>query len=437
MLIKSFTYVCLGLVAISGASWAQAGKHEARIKADALSIEDKVIAWRRDIHEHPELSNREFRTSKLVAEHLRSLGMEVKTGVAHTGVVGVLKGGKPGPVVALRADMDALPVIEVVDVPYASKVKSTYNGQDVGVMHACGHDNHVAILMGAAEVLAGMKDELRGTVKFIFQPAEEGTPQGEEGGAKMMVAEGALKNPDVDAIFGLHITQGWAVGEIGFRSMGMMASSEKFEIKVTGSQTHAAQPWRGVDPIVVGSQIVLGLQTIASRQINSTLAPAIISIGMFHGGVRNNIIPDTVMMTGTIRTFDEGMKQQIHERIERTATSIAESAGATAEVTIYPGYPVTFNDPQLTGAMTPTLERIYGKDFISEAPRVTGAEDFSFFQNEIPGFYFFIGARPRGIPRDQAVVNHSPKFFVDEGALLPGVRAMTSLAADYLEMNAK
>jgi amidohydrolase len=437
MLIKSFTYVCLGLVAISGASWAQAGKHEARIKADALSIEDKVIAWRRDIHEHPELSNREFRTSKLVAEHLRSLGMEVKTGVAHTGVVGVLKGGKPGPVVALRADMDALPVIEVVDVPYASKVKSTYNGQDVGVMHACGHDNHVAILMGAAEVLAGMKDELRGTVKFIFQPAEEGTPQGEEGGAKMMVAEGALKNPDVDAIFGLHITQGWAVGEIGFRSMGMMASSEKFEIKVTGSQTHAAQPWRGVDPIVVGSQIVLGLQTIASRQINSTLAPAIISIGMFHGGVRNNIIPDTVMMTGTIRTFDEGMKQQIHERIERTATSIAESAGATAEVTIYPGYPVTFNDPQLTEAMTPTLERIYGKDFISEAPRVTGAEDFSFFQNEIPGFYFFIGARPRGIPRDQAVVNHSPKFFVDEGALLPGVRAMTSLAADYLEMNAK
>lgn len=437
MLIKSFTYVCLGLVAISGASWAQAGKHEARIKADALSIEDKVIAWRRDIHEHPELSNREFRTSKLVAEHLRSLGMEVKTGVAHTGVVGVLKGGKPGPVVALRADMDALPVIEVVDVPYASKVKSTYNGQDVGVMHACGHDNHVAILMGAAEVLAGMKDELRGTVKFIFQPAEEGTPQGEEGGAKMMVAEGALKNPDVDAIFGLHITQGWAVGEIGFRSMGMMASSEKFEIKVTGSQTHAAQPWRGVDPIVVGSQIVLGLQTIASRQINSTLAPAIISIGMFHGGVRNNIIPDTVMMTGTIRTFDEGMKQQIHERIERTATSIAESAGATAEVTIYPGYPVTFNDPQLTGAMTPTLERIYGKDFISEAPRVTGAEDFSFFHNEIPGFYFFIGARPRGIPRDQAVVNHSPKFFVDEGALLPGVRAMTSLAADYLEMNAK
>jgi amidohydrolase len=437
MLIKSFTYVCLGLVAISGASWAQAGKHEARIKADALSIEDKVIAWRRDFHEHPELSNREFRTSKLVAEHLRSLGMEVKTGVAHTGVVGVLKGGKPGPVVALRADMDALPVIEVVDVPYASKVKSTYNGQDVGVMHACGHDNHVAILMGAAEVLAGMKDELRGTVKFIFQPAEEGTPQGEEGGAKMMVAEGALKNPDVDAIFGLHITQGWAVGEIGFRSMGMMASSEKFEIKVTGSQTHAAQPWRGVDPIVVGSQIVLGLQTIASRQINSTLAPAIISIGMFHGGVRNNIIPDTVMMTGTIRTFDEGMKQQIHERIERTATSIAESAGATAEVTIYPGYPVTFNDPQLTGAMTPTLERIYGKDFISEAPRVTGAEDFSFFHNEIPGFYFFIGARPRGIPRDQAVVNHSPKFFVDEGALLPGVRAMTSLAADYLEMNAK
>jgi amidohydrolase len=436
MMKISILYVFLGVLVLSGASWAQAGKHEARITADAISIEDKVIAWRRDIHEHPELSNREFRTSKLVVEHLRSLGMEVKTGVAHTGVVGVLKGGKPGPVVALRADMDALPVVEVVDVPYASKVKSTYNGQDVGVMHACGHDNHVAILMGAAEVLAGMKAELKGTVKFIFQPAEEGAPTGEEGGAGMMIKEGALKNPDVDAIFGLHITQGWAVGEVGFRSMGMMASAEKFEIKVTGSQTHAAQPWRGVDPIVVGSQIVLGLQTIVSRQIDSTLAPAIISVGTFHAGVRNNIIPDVVHMMGTIRTFDEGMKQQIHERIERTAISIAQSAGATAEVIIHPGVPVTFNEPQLTAAMAPTLERIYGKDFISEAPRVTGAEDFSFFQNEIPGFFFFIGARPRDIPRDQAVVNHSPKFFVDEGALLPGVRAMTSLAADYLEMNA-
>lgn len=427
----------LALLSCALPAAAQTGSHDARIKKDAESIEDKVIAWRRDIHEHPELSNREFRTSKLVAEHLTALGLEVQTGVAHTGVVGILKGGKPGPVVALRADMDGLPVVEVVDVPYASKVKSTYNGQDVGVMHACGHDNHVAILMGAAEVLAGMKDQLQGTVKFIFQPAEEGAPTGEEGGAGMMVKEGALKNPDVDAIFGLHITQGWAVGEVGFRSMGMMASAEKFEIKVTGSQTHAAQPWLGVDPIVVGAQIVIGLQTIASRQIETTLAPAIISVGTFHGGVRNNIIPDDVHMEGTIRTFDPGMKKQIHERIQRTATSIAESAGATAEVTIHPGVPVTFNDPELTNQMTPTLERVYGKDYLLEAPRVTGAEDFSFFQEEIPGFFFFIGARPRGVPREDAIVNHSPKFFVDEDALLPGVRAMTTLAMDYLDLHAK
>ncbi|MFP6614838.1 MAG: amidohydrolase, partial [Candidatus Hydrogenedentota bacterium] len=376
-------------------------------------------------------------TSKLVAEHLSSLGIEVQTGVAHTGVVGILKGGKPGPVVALRADMDGLPVVEVVDLPYASKVKSKYNGQEVGVMHACGHDNHVAILMGTAEVLAGMKDDLQGTVKFIFQPAEEGAPTGEEGGADMMVREGALKNPDVDAIFGLHITQGWAVGEVAFRSMGMMASAQKFEISVTGSQTHAAQPWKGVDPIVVGSQIVLGLQTIASRQIDTTLAPAIISIGTFHAGVRNNIIPDDVHMMGTIRTFDPGMKKQIHERIERTATNIAQSAGATAEVTIYEGVPVTFNDPTLTNQMTPTLERVYGKDYIQEAPRVTGAEDFSFFQEEVPGFFFFIGGRPRDVPREESIVNHSPKFYVDEAALLPGVRAMTSLAVDYLDMHAK
>lgn len=431
------TLVCCGLLTFTGHAAAQAGKHDERIKNDAKFIEDKVIAWRRDIHEHPELSNREFRTSKLVAEHLSSLGIEVQTGVAHTGVVGILKGGKPGPVVALRADMDGLPVVEVVDLPYASKVKSKYNGQEVGVMHACGHDNHVAILMGTAEVLAGMKDDLQGTVKFIFQPAEEGAPTGEEGGADMMVREGALKNPDVDAIFGLHITQGWAVGEVAFRSMGMMASAQKFEISVTGSQTHAAQPWKGVDPIVVGSQIVLGLQTIASRQIDTTLAPAIISIGTFHAGVRNNIIPDDVHMMGTIRTFDPGMKKQIHERIERTATNIAQSAGATAEVTIYEGVPVTFNDPTLTNQMTPTLERVYGKDYIQEAPRVTGAEDFSFFQEEVPGFFFFIGGRPRDVSREESIVNHSPKFYVDEAALLPGVRAMTSLAVDYLDMHAK
>jgi len=434
---KYSAIILLGLLVLTNQSSAQSGKYDERIKNDAKSIEDKIVAWRQDIHEHPELSNREFRTAKLVAEHLRSLGIEVQTEVAHTGVVGILKGGKPGPVVALRADMDGLPVVEVVDVPFASKVKSTYNGQEVGVMHACGHDNHVAILMGTAEVLAGMKEDLHGTVKFIFQPAEEGAPQGEDGGAGMMVREGVLKNPDVDAVFGLHITQGWAVGEVAFRSMGMMASAERFEITVTGSQTHAAMPWMGVDPIVVGSQIVLGLQTIISRQIETTLAPAIISIGTFHAGVRNNIIPDNVVMEGTIRTFDPGMKKQIHERMERTVTNIAESAGATAEITIHEGTPVTFNDPTLTSQMAPTLERIYGKDYVQEAPRVTGAEDFSFYQEEIPGFFFFIGARPRDVPREESIVNHSPKFYVDEGALVPGVRAMTSLAVDYLELNSK
>ena len=406
------------------------------ISQESKAIENKVIDWRRDIHEHPELSNREFRTSKLVAEHLRSLGIEVQTGVAHTGVVGVLKGGKPGPVVALRADMDGLPVEEQVDVPFASKVRSTYNGQDVGVMHACGHDNHVAILMGAAEVLAGMKDDLKGTVKFIFQPAEEGAPAGEDGGAGMMIEEGVLKNPDVDAIFGLHITQGFGVGEVGFRYMGMMASAEMFVIKVTGRQTHAAMPWRGVDPIVIASQIVLGLQTIISRQVESTLAPAIITVGTIHGGVRNNIIPDDVEMKGTIRTFDPGMRDEIHQRMKRTVENIAESAGAIAELTIYPGVPVTYNDPQLTDKMTPTLERVYGDDKVLEAPRVTGAEDFSFFQKEVPGFFFFIGARPADIPREKSIPNHSPHFYVDEAALLPGVQAMAGLAVDYLEMHA-
>lgn len=401
----------------------------------AEAIEEKVIAWRRDIHQHPELSNREHRTSKLVADHLRSLGLDVQTGIAHTGVVGVLKGGQPGPVVALRADMDALPVIERVDLPFASKVKTTYNNQEVGVMHACGHDTHVAILMGTAEVLAGIRDQIPGTIKFIFQPAEEGAPPGEEGGADMMVREGVLKNPDVDAIFGLHITQGWEVGQVAFRPMGMMASAERFDVKVIGRQTHAAQPWAGIDPIVVGAQIVLGLQTIVSRQIETTAAPAVITVGTFNGGVRNNIIPDTVEMTGTIRTFDPAMRLQIHERIKRTVENIAASAGATAEVTIAPGVPVTFNDPALTDKMRSTLERVIGSDRVLAAPMVTGAEDFSFFQEKVPGFFFFLGARPANVPRSEAIPNHSPLFYVDEAALLPGVKAMSHLAIDYLSAN--
>lgn len=409
----------------------------ARIDAAARSVEPKVIAWRRDIHQNPELSNREFRTAKVVAEHLKSLGIEVQTEVAHTGVVGVLKGGKPGPVIALRADMDALPVEERVDVPFASKARSTYEGTEVGVMHACGHDTHVAILMGTAEVLAGMRAEIPGTIKFIFQPAEEGAPKGERGGAGMMIEEGVLQNPEVEAIFGLHITQGWAAGEAAFKPMGMMASAERFDVTLTGKQTHGAQPWAGVDPIVVGAQIVMALQTIVSRQIDLTSAPAIITVGAFHGGVRNNIVPDAVTMSGTIRTFDPEMKKQIHERMERTITQIAASAGATATLEISDGVPVTFNDPELTQRMTRTLEGVFGSDNIQVAPMVTGAEDFSFYQEKVPGFFFFLGGRPRDIPREQAIPNHSPLFAVDESALLGGVRAMSRLAVDYMESKSR
>lgn len=429
-LLCASVFIC----AVLFSALADAATFDEEIAAHAARIEGRVIAWHRDIHEHPELSNREFRTSKLVAEHLRGLGMEVQTGVAHTGVVGLLKGGLPGPVVALRADMDALPVTERMDLPFASKVRATYNGRDVGVMHACGHDNHVAILMGAAEILAGMRERIPGTVKFIFQPAEEGAPKGEECGAGMMIREGVLKDPDVEAIFGLYITQGWETGHAAFRPMGMMASAERFDVTLKGRQTHAAQPWAGIDPIVVGAQIVLGLQTIVSRQINTTIAPAVITVGTFHGGVRNNIVPDEVRMSGTIRTFDPEMREDIHKRIRRTVTSIAESAGATAEVEISPGVPITFNDPALTEQMRGTLERVIGSDRVSEAPLITGAEDFSFYQEEVPGFFFFLGGRPPDVPRSETVPNHSPLFYVDEAALVTGVRAMTSLALDYLSM---
>ncbi len=408
-----------------------------RIDGGAQAVESKVIAWRRDIHEHPELSNREFRTSELVAKHLQGLGLEVQTKVAHTGVVGVLKGGKPGPVIALRADMDALPVEERVELPFKSKVRSTYEGQDVGVMHACGHDTHVAILMGAAEVLAGMREDIPGTIKFIFQPAEEGAPKGEKGGAGVMIEEGVLQNPAVEAIFGLHITQAWEVGHAAYRPMGMMASAERFDVKLQGKQTHGAQPWMGVDPIVVGAQIVMALQTIVSRQIDVTAAPAIITVGSMHGGVRNNIVPDSVSMSGTVRTFDPDMKKEIHERMERTITRIAESAGATAELEISDGVPVTFNDPALTEQMGRTLDSVFGGDNVQTAPMVTGAEDFSFYQEKVPGFFFFLGGRPQGVPKEQAIPNHSPLFAVDESALTGGVRAMSRLAVDYMQSKAE
>ncbi|MEO6259042.1 MAG: amidohydrolase [Thermoanaerobaculia bacterium] len=409
---------------------ASAASLDQRIDAAAAKTEAAVIACRRDIHQHPELGNRETRTSKLIADRLRELGIKVQTPVAHTGVIGILEGGKPGRVVALRADMDALPVAEQVDVPFRSTVRTTYNGQEVGVMHACGHDAHVAILLGVAEVLAGIRSEIPGTVKFLFQPAEEGAPHGEEGGAALMVKEGALENPKVDAVFGLHVTSRFPVGEIAYRSGPMMAAVDSFTIKVQGKQTHGAYPWLGVDPIVVASQIVLGLQTIPSRQLDVSVAPSIVTVGSIHGGVRNNIIPDEVQMLGTIRSLDPHMRDEIHRRIRRTAEDTATAGGAKAVVTIETGYPITNNDPALTEQMVPTLRRM------TAALRVVnptlGAEDFSFFQQKVPGLFFWVGTRPKTQTAEEAPSNHSPKFFVDESGLLLGVRAMSHVAVDYL-----
>ncbi len=415
----------------AGAQQADLAALRAEIDLRGEQISDKVVAWRRDLHEHPELGNREFRTAGIIAEHLRSLGMEVETGVAHTGVVGLLRGGLPGPVVALRADMDALPVTEMVDLPFASKVTTEYNGQEVGVMHACGHDNHMAILMGVAEVLAGMRERLPGTVKFIFQPAEEGAPDGEEGGASLMVREGVLENPRPEAIFGLHV---WPspTGLIGYRAEGAMASSQTLTIKVRGRQTHGAMPWGGVDPVVVSAQIIMGLQTIVSRQTNITQAPAVVTIASIHGGLRSNIIPDSVVMIGTVRTLDLEMQARIEARIRRTVAGIAEGSGATAEVSLSRGLPITYNDPDLTQKMVPTLERVAGPGKAILSPPATGAEDFSYFEQEIPGLYFFLGVIPDSVPLTEAAPNHSPYFFADEAALPLGVRALAHLALDFM-----
>ena len=388
------------------------------IDSGAKAVEKDVIAWRRQFHHNPELSNREFKTAERVAAHLTALGMQVQTEVAHTGVIGLLEGGRPGPVVALRADMDALPVTEETGLPFASTVRSEYEGQDVGVMHACGHDMHTAILMGVATVLSGMRDELPGTVKFIFQPAEEGAPRDEEGGADMMVAEGALKNPEPSAIFGLHVIPGWDVGEIAFRPGGMMASSDRLVITVHGQQTHGAKPWLGVDPIVVSAQIINALQTVVSRQSNVTLAPAVVTIGSIHGGTRFNIIPDDVEMRGTIRTFDESMRADILESVRRIVASTAESAGATAEVSIFDRNPVTYNDPDLTAKMTPTLQRVVGRDKAVETLPQTWAEDFAFYQQEIPGLYIYLGVRTPGAAPESFPTNHSPHFIVDEDVII-------------------
>jgi amidohydrolase len=423
---------------VAGPSAAPASAQSAdELEAIAAALEDQVITWRRDFHQNPELSNREFRTAGIVAEHLERLGMEVTTGVAHTGVIGILRGGRPGPVVALRADMDALPVQERNDLEFRSQVTSEYRGETVPVMHACGHDTHVAILMGVAEALAEMQDELPGTIKFIFQPAEEGPPPGEEGGAELMLKEGAFEAPAPEAVFGLHISSGLNVGEINYRPGPLMASVQDFRIVLRGAQTHGARPWGGIDPIVTGSQIVVGLQTIVARSVDITQNPAVVTVGSFHGGLRSNIIPEEVEMLGTIRTFDPEQTELVHRRIREVATNIAASAGVEAEVQIpySASYPVTYNDPELTGSAVESLHRVAGADNVNNVNVITGAEDFSFFAQEAPGFFFFLGGKPLDVPEAEAAPHHTPDFFIDESGLSLGVKSLLAVTLDYLNEN--
>jgi amidohydrolase len=422
-----------------------AGLHGAALGAETLDrqidrladqVEPHVITYRRYFHQHPELSNREFETAKYVAKKLRQLGLEVQTGVAKTGVVAILRGGKPGPVVALRADMDALPVTEETDLPFKSTVKAVYDGQDVGVMHACGHDAHTGMLLGVAEVLAQLKDQWPGTVKFIFQPAEESPPVGEEGGAALMLKDGVMsKDPKPEVVFGQHVISSWEAGQIAYRPGALMASADDLEIVVEGKGSHGAAPWLGVDPVVVASQIVLGLQTVASRQMDVSKAPVIVTIGKIEGGTRGNVIPDAVTMKGTLRALDRDMRKDLHERVRRTIEDIAHSAGATVKIAIgrQNAYPVTVNDPKLTAHMLPTLQAVAGADKVLEVPPILGAEDFSYFAEQVPGLYLFLGSRPPNEPAQGFPSNHSPRFHIDESVLKLGVRTLAHLAADYAQ----
>lgn len=393
------------------------------------NIEDKVIEWRREIHEDPELSNREFKTAEKIANHLKGLGIEVETGVAKTGVVGILKGNNPGKVVALRADIDALPVTENNDLPFKSEVKTEFLGAKTGVMHACGHDTHTAILMGVAEILSKHKDKINGTVKFIFQPAEEGAPPGEEGGAALMIKEGVLTNPDVDAIFGLHINAGTPVGTIKYKPEGTMAAVERFVINVKGVQAHGSAPWSGVDPILISAKIIDGLQTIISRNTDLTESAAVITVGKITSGVRFNIIPETAEMIGTVRTLDPDNKALILKRMREMVPSIAKAYGGEATIEIQNNTAITFNDPELTNEMLPTLKKVAGENNVQLMKATTGGEDFSFFQEEVPGFYFFLGGMP---VNGEPTRHHTPGFYIDESGLLLGVETMTQLTLDYL-----
>ena len=397
-------------------------------------IEPKCIEWRRQLHQYPELGNREFKTAKLIAAHLKELGLEVKEGVAKTGVVGILKGTKPGPCIALRADMDALPVVERVNIPFASKEKTIYNGEEVGVMHACGHDTHVAMLMSVAEVLSGIRSELKGTIKFIFQPAEEGPPEGEEGGALLMVKEGVMENPKVDVVFGLHIQSRVESGKIEYKSGAFMAAADFFSIKVTGKASHGSQPWLGVDPIAVSAQIIQGLQYIVSRESELTKAPVVITVGKIQAGVRNNIIPEECIMLGTIRTLDSAMQKEVLRKFTHTITKIGEATGAKTEVTIDTRTLVTYNDPALVKKMLPSLQTAIGADNVSEREWVTGAEDFSYYGTKAPAFFFYLGGMPKGTDSKKAPPHHTPDFYVEDAAMKTGVKAFCQLVADYLNM---
>ena len=427
--MKKFTAFLSLILLFSNSAPAQ--DMSVSINNSTMKIMPQVVEWRRHLHQYPELSNREFKTAKYVENHLRSLGLEVKTGVAKTGVIGILKGAQPGPVIGLRADMDGLPVTERVNIPFASKEKGEYNGAQVGVMHACGHDTHVAMLMGAATVLAGMKDKLKGTVVFIFQPAEEGPPAGEEGGADLMVKEGVMDAPKIDAIFGIHINSQTPIGTIKYRSGAIMASSDWFTIKVKGKQTHGAYPWSGVDPIAVAAQIYNGLQLIVSRRSELIKSPVVITVGKINAGVRENIIPEELTMAGTIRVLDAEMQADVHKKIKLTAEKIAESMGATAEVTIERKTPVTYNTPELVRKMLPSLEKAAGKENVVETNWVTGAEDFAFYGAKAPSFFFYVGGMPLDKTPDQAAPHHTPDFYIDDSRLDVGVKAFANLVFDY------
>ena len=405
----------------------------AALDASARAAEARMIAWRRDIHQNPELGNQETRTSALVAAHLRGLGYSVRDKVAVTGLVATLKGeGGPGPTLALRADMDALPVPEEVDLPFASRAKTMWGGQEVGVMHACGHDCHTAVLMAAAEVLAKHRADLRGTVVLIFQPAEENLPDGEIGGARRMLAEGAFSDPKPDAVFGLHVVSGLTAGTLGYRPGPAAASADEFTITVHGRQTHGARPWGGVDPIVIGAQIVTALQTIQSRQVDSGASPSVLTVGQFHGGNRSNIIPDRAVMNGTLRTYDEERRQFIMRRVKELSESIAQGMDGRAEVSWMPnGYPSMANDPALTARMAPSLARVAGQGALRSMPPGLAAEDFAYFSSAVPGVFFNVGVTAPGTNPREAPSNHSPRFRVDESGLLPGLRAMLHMVADY------